>query len=90
MMPVVNVTIRFIKPAFYDDELSIETTLKSIKGAKVLFGYRLFNGSGELINVADISLAFINRETRKACHPPEFVLEKIKCTCFHRQIGETV
>jgi acyl-CoA thioester hydrolase len=77
MLPVVSVSIKYFKPAFYDDELTIETTIQTTKGAKLLFVYRMFNQFGEIINVADISLAFIKKETRKSCRPPEFVLEKM-------------
>lgn len=75
MLPVIRMDMKFIKPAFYDDELSIETTLKSITGAKVCFQYKLFNQSGELVNKAVITLAFINKETRQPCPAPCFMVE---------------
>lgn len=46
MLPVIRMDIKFIKPSFYDDELTIETILKDIRGAKVCFGHRLFNERG--------------------------------------------
>lgn len=78
MLPVVRMDIKFIKPSYYDDELTIETVLKSIQGAKVCFGYRIFNKAGEIINKAAITLAFIKRDTRQPCAAPDFILEKVK------------
>ena len=80
MLPVVGLSIKFIKPAFYDDELCIETNLKTTRGARIFFECRLFSPSGELINVAEISVAFISKQTRKACPPPGFVIERLRGT----------
>ncbi len=83
MLPVVKVSINYLKPAFYDDELLIETKIRELRGARLQFDCRIFNGLKELINVAEISLAFIKKESRKVCHPPAFVCDRIKETgCF--------
>ena len=40
-LPVVNYNINYKKPAFYDDELTIETTIKEPPSIKIIFNYRL-------------------------------------------------
>ena len=42
-LPVVNYNIDYKHPAFYDDELTIETTLKEIPTAKIIFQYKTWN-----------------------------------------------
>ncbi len=78
ILPVINVTIEYIKSAFFEEELIIETSLLSSKGPKIYFGYRLFNSSGELINKSNICVAFVDIKTRKACSPPFFIKEKLE------------
>jgi acyl-CoA thioester hydrolase len=73
LLPVVNVQIQYLKPAFYDEELFIETAIAEIKGAKLVLIYKLFNSDSELINTATITLAFINVHSRKACKPSVFI-----------------
>ena len=77
LLPVISADVKYIKPAFYDEELTIETSLLSFNGPKIYFGYRLFNKSGELINKAHVYLAFVDIKTRKACLPPDFVRNKL-------------
>ncbi len=74
LLPVTDMTFRFIKPAFYDDLLTIETTLNNIKGARIFFSYKMFNAAGELINEAKIVVAFIHKGSRQPCHPPENII----------------
>lgn len=78
LLPVINVTMKFIKPAFYDQELMIETKIQSWKGARIGFSYRLLNEAEELINEAEISLAFVNKKSGKPCYPPAYIAEKIE------------
>lgn len=77
-LPVVNYNINYKKPAFYDDELTIETTLKKISKARIIFEYKTFNEEKELINTAEITLVFINTDTGKPCYAPEVLTNKFK------------
>ena len=87
LLPVVGVRIQYLKPAFYDEELTIETTVVSIKGAKLMLSYKMFNESTELINTATITVAFVNSRTRKPCKPVQYVVERLE---QHVKKGEKV
>ena len=71
MLPVLNYSVRFIKPAFYDDELLIKVMIREIPRARIIFDYEIYNEKGELITVADTSLVFINRGANKPCPAPD-------------------
>jgi acyl-CoA thioester hydrolase len=86
LLPVTDMTFKFIKPAFYDELLIIETNLKAIKGARIWFTYKTFNTNGELINHAETVLAFVTKTNRKPCHPPDFVLKAIKVIMQKEQV----
>lgn len=69
LLPVVDVKIQYIKPAFYDQKLLIETTVVELKGPKLVFNYKLFNEEKELINTGTTTLAFVNVHSKKPCKP---------------------
>ena len=70
-LPVVNFKIHYKKPAFYDDELTIETTIKVKPSVKIIFNYKTYNENGELLNTAETTLVFIDVNTRKPCQAPD-------------------
>lgn len=75
MMPVINLQIHYKKPAFYDDLLSIRTTVKYLTPARIVFGYEIFNEQGELINTGETTLIFISAATKKPVRAPEWFLQ---------------
>ncbi|MGX5691296.1 acyl-CoA thioesterase [Arcticibacter tournemirensis] len=77
IMPVVDVKIHYIKPAFYDDELLIETRLPALKGARVVFSYHVTNQEGKLICEGETTLAFAGKVSKRACHPPSFFINAV-------------
>ena len=77
-LPVVNLNINYKKPAYYDDELTIRTTIKKLPSAKITFYYEMLNANNELLNIGEVVLVFVNKETGKACFAPEIVINKFK------------
>ena len=77
-LPVVNLNINYKKPAYYDDELTIRTTIKKLPSAKITFYYEMFNANNELLNIGEVVLVFVNKETGKPCFAPEIVINKFK------------
>ena len=75
-LPVVNYNINYKKPAFYDDELTIETTIKEPPSIKIIFNYRTLNEKGEVLNTAETTLVFVNKETGIPCLSPEILTTK--------------
>jgi len=78
MLPVMNLNIKYLKPAKYDDLLTLKTTLIKIPSAKIEFSYEVFNEENEQLTTANTTLVFVNMETNKPTRAPEYVLEKIR------------
>lgn len=78
MMPVLELNCKYIKPAYYDQELTIKTTVDEIKGTRIYFTYEIFNDSEELLNVGKTTLVFVDMEKNKPCPPPENFMERLK------------
>jgi acyl-CoA thioester hydrolase len=77
-LPVVNLSINYKKPAYYDDELTIRTTIKELPSSKITFYYEMVNENNEMLNIGEVVLVFVNKETGKPCFAPELVINKFK------------
>jgi len=49
LLPVHSVQIKYIAPAFYDDLLTLRTTLREYPGVSIKFEHEIFNPEGKLI-----------------------------------------
>ena len=71
MMPVLDLTCKYIKPATYDELLTIKVSIRSKPSLRIKFDYELFNESMELINTGATTLVFIDMDKNKPCPPPQ-------------------
>jgi acyl-CoA thioester hydrolase len=73
LMPVLEYTIKYKKPAYYDEEITVVTRIKEMPtGVKVNFDYECFNVKKELINTGFVTLAIIDKNTNKLCKLPNW------------------
>lgn len=77
MLPVVNLTINYKKPARYDDLLTIRTTLKSQTSVKIEFDYEIYNETNELLTTGYSMLVFVDMKTKKPTIPPKYITERL-------------
>lgn len=78
IMPVLEMKGRFLKPALYDDEITVKVIQEKMSGIKIHFKYELYNPQNELIHVGETLLAFLNKETKRPCLPPQEFIDRIK------------
>lgn len=78
MMPVLELHSKYLKPARYDEEITINVSLAKMPGVKIHFKYDLYNERQELIHVAETLLVFINMKTNRPCLPPQDFIDKLK------------
>jgi acyl-CoA thioester hydrolase len=78
MMPVLEMKCKYLKPALYDEEITIKVIMEKMPGVKIHFKYDLYNPGGELINVGETLLAFVNMKTNRPCLPPQEFIDKLK------------
>ena len=76
-LPVIDYSIKYFKPAFYDDELTIETTITEIPKARIHFNYKTYNERGIMINEANTTLVFFNKKNNKPCLAPAYFTKEI-------------
>ena len=78
MMPVVNMSTRFLRPGRYDDEITIHTQLRLLPEKEITFYFELFNSDKKLINGGRVSLCFIEVESNVRVPCPSPLLELLK------------
>ena len=78
MMPITRMNTKFIQPAFYDEVLTIKTTIPTLPNRLMLFKYEIFNEKNELINEGETQLIFINMVDKKVAHAPQLLLESLR------------
>jgi acyl-CoA thioester hydrolase len=79
IMPVVDVHCRYLRPARYDDLLTIKTMLKELPvHHKIEFHHEVYNEKDELLAVARIILYFMEANGMKRTTMPAQLLEKVQ------------
>lgn len=76
LMPVIDMQMKFHKPAYYDDVLKIELVFSLNRATRLEVNYRIFNHKNELIHQASTTLAFLKKNTGKPCAIPAFIKER--------------
>jgi acyl-CoA thioester hydrolase len=71
-LPVLEVTARYIRPALYDDTLTLVTSLREKPTLRIHLEYELFNND-VLLATGKTLHAFIDRQGRPIRPPPRFV-----------------
>ncbi|WP_145854618.1 acyl-CoA thioesterase [Pedobacter suwonensis] len=77
MMPVLELKCKYIKPALYDQEITVKTIIKTLPGVRIFFEYELYNEKEELINIGSTTLVFVDMRKNKPTNPPENFMEKL-------------
>jgi len=79
LLPVLEVSVHYIKPSFFDEILKIEAKISAIPRSSFRIDYKVFNEKNEVICHGYTRHAFMNKENR-AIKPPKDFLIKIKET----------
>ena len=77
MLPVMNYSIDYLKPAYYDDLLTIKITIRELPSARIRFEYETYNEKDVVINKANTTLVFINKSTNRPCKAPDDFMQMI-------------
>ncbi|SEV92221.1 acyl-CoA thioester hydrolase [Kaistella antarctica] len=77
-LPVADFSIKYLKPAYYDESLEIHTFIKKIPGARVEFEYEIYNESKQKITEAKTTLFFLDSKRNKIVKCPDFLMKLIE------------
>ena len=67
MMPVVDVRLHYISPAYYDELLTFVVRVEKMPMARIEFLYDVYNEQQKLITTGSVTLGFMHSDTRRPC-----------------------
>ena len=78
IMPIVELHVKFIRPAHYDDLLTIKTMLKELPtDHRIEFHQEVYNENEKLLATGKVVLYFMNATTMKKTVMPKELSEKL-------------
>lgn len=77
MMPVTDLKCKFLKPARYDELITIRVIIKALPSVRMYFYYEVLDADGNKLNEGETTLVFINMSSNRPCKAPEYLLEKL-------------
>lgn len=78
VLAVTDMHIKFLRPAKYDDVITVKTTLREIPlHHKIVFHGEIYNQEKELLNTGEVTLYFLEAKTMKRINMPEELKEKL-------------
>src|SRR4051812_44192758 len=79
MLPVVEYSIKYKKPAYYDEELRLVTVIpKFPDGFRIAFEYTCYNEKNEVINTGQVTLVCVDRQTAKPTALPDWFRDALR------------
>ena len=78
LMPVMTLEMRFVRPAHYDELLTIRTSLRELPGKTIVFHVEIFNEKMKLVNGGRVKLCFVDANTNKSIEAPTYLVEKLR------------
>ncbi len=72
VMPIVELQVKFIRPAHYDDLLTIKTIVRELPTHhRIEFEQEVYNEAGKLLTVGKVVLYFIKASTGEKTNMPD-------------------
>ena len=75
--PVRNLQITFLKPAYYDDLITIRTMVHDLPLLRFHIKTEIYNEAGELLCHGEVTLISTNPQTGKPVKTPQWLLNKL-------------
>ncbi len=78
IMPVVDLHVKYLRPATYDDLLTIKTQVRELPaGHRIEFFQEVFNEQGKMLTSGKVTLYFLELVSRRRTNMPEVLREKL-------------
>lgn len=74
-MPVRSLEVKYLKPIYFDERITVNTTLKNLPRAKVRFYYQISNEAGSLAVEGTVDLVFVKVTDFTPVRPPPDLIQ---------------
>ncbi|HSV87097.1 MAG TPA: thioesterase family protein [Bacteroidales bacterium] len=76
-MPIAQLNVKYLKPARYDDLLTVRTIVREMPASRMTFDYEVYNTDKTLLCTGSTVLAFVKTQTNRPCPAPDWLIEKL-------------
>ncbi len=77
MMPVMSLQMRYVRPALYDELVTVRTTLRHLPTDTITFYMEIFNEKKKLVNGGSVKLCFVEMTTNKSVPTPQYLVDAL-------------
>jgi acyl-CoA thioester hydrolase len=78
ILPVVELNIKYLRPAKYDDLIIIKSQIKTLPtDHKIIFDQEVYNEAGKLLTVGQVKLYFMDASMNNKIEMPAILKEKL-------------
>jgi len=78
ILPVVEFTAKFLRPAHYDDLLTVRSTIRELPvDHRLVFHQEVYNEEGKLLTAGKVVLYFLQKDTKVKIKMPAYLEEKL-------------
>lgn len=78
MLPVVELNIKYLRPARYDDLLTIKSCIKTLPvDHRIQFDQEIYNEEGKLLTIGVVKLYFMDQKLGNRVQMPALLREKL-------------
>jgi acyl-CoA thioester hydrolase len=78
MLPVVELNVKYLRPARYDDLLTITTQLRELPiDHRITFYQEIHNEEGKLLTIGTVKLYFMDKNLGNRASMPLYLAEKL-------------
>ena len=78
MLPVVELNVKYLRPARYDDLLTITTQIRQVPvDHRIVFDQEIHNEEGKLLTIGMVKLYFMDKLLGKRASMPPLLAEKL-------------
>ncbi len=78
ILPVVELNIKYLRPAKYDDLITIKSQIKELpQDHVIIFDQEVYNESGKLLTIGQVKLYFMDADMGKRAEMPAILKEKL-------------
>lgn len=78
LLPVAELYVKYHSPAYYEDILTITTSIQDIPASRVILYYEIHNNEKKLIASGHTVHAFLDSATRRPVRAPQFLKELLQ------------
>lgn len=78
MMPVLEMNIKYIQPAKYDELLTIKVIINEKPAVRIKFDYEVYNEAGTLLNTGTTQLVFVDMARNRPCKAPDVFMKQME------------